>query len=49
MQKDIFDQAEFSLIVADDLKVMHAGLFAEAPIGLKLPQKPILKLGRAHV
>jgi propionate CoA-transferase len=50
LERDIFAQSEFPLIVADNLKTMDARLFAEAPIGLKLPQKPALKLGHAvHV
>jgi acyl CoA:acetate/3-ketoacid CoA transferase len=40
LQTQIMDQAEFPLIVADDLKVMHAKLFAEDLIGLSLPAKP---------
>ncbi|MCO5959183.1 acyl CoA:acetate/3-ketoacid CoA transferase, partial [Rhizobium sp. S101] len=40
LQAHIIDQSEFPLIVADDLKVMDAALFAEAPIGLSLPTKP---------
>jgi propionate CoA-transferase len=39
LQAHILDQSEFPLIVADDLKVMDANLFAEDPIGLSLPQK----------
>lgn len=40
LQAHIIDQSKFPLIVADDLKVMDAALFAEAPIGLSLPTKP---------
>lgn len=39
LQTQILDQSEFELIVADDLKVMDASLFAEANIGLALPTK----------
>nr|WP_209885241.1 acyl CoA:acetate/3-ketoacid CoA transferase [Rhizobium leguminosarum] len=39
LQSHILDQSEFPLIVAPDLKVMHAGLFGEAAIGLSLPAK----------
>jgi acyl CoA:acetate/3-ketoacid CoA transferase len=39
LQTQILDQSEFELIVADDLKVMDASLFAEANIGLALPVK----------
>ncbi|MFC0244687.1 acyl CoA:acetate/3-ketoacid CoA transferase [Falsochrobactrum ovis] len=44
LQTHILDQAEFPLIVADDLKTMDAALFGEEPIGLKLPQKPARRL-----
>jgi len=40
LQTHILDQSEFPLIVSDGLKVMEAGLFQEAPIGLTLPVKP---------
>ncbi|MCT6838184.1 MAG: hypothetical protein M3036_11115, partial [Bifidobacteriales bacterium] len=40
LQTQILDQSEFPLIVAGDLKLMAAELFAEGPFGLKLPQKP---------
>ena len=40
LQTHILDQSEFPLIVSDSLKVMDAGLFHEAPIGLTLPAKP---------
>ncbi|UWU15346.1 acyl CoA:acetate/3-ketoacid CoA transferase [Rhizobium sullae] len=40
LQAHILDQSEFPLIVSDNLKVMDAALFGEAPIGLKLSQKP---------
>ena len=39
LQSHILDQSEFPLIVAPDLKVMDAALFAEAAIGLSLPEK----------
>ncbi|MBY5402043.1 MAG: acyl CoA:acetate/3-ketoacid CoA transferase [Rhizobium sp.] len=39
LQFHILDQSEFPLIVAPDLKVMDAALFAEANIGLSLPEK----------
>jgi acyl CoA:acetate/3-ketoacid CoA transferase len=49
LERDILAQSEFPLIVSDTLKIMHAGLFSDAPIGLKLPTKPARKLGHAHV
>jgi acyl CoA:acetate/3-ketoacid CoA transferase len=39
LQQHILDQSEFPILVANDLKVMDAKLFAEAPIGLSLPVK----------
>jgi acyl CoA:acetate/3-ketoacid CoA transferase len=39
LQAHILDQSEFPLVVAPDLKVMDAALFAEANIGLSLPEK----------
>lgn len=45
LQTHILDQSEFPLIVSDKLKTMDAALFQEAPIGLRLPQKPARKLG----
>ena len=39
LQAHILDQSEFSLIIAEDLKVMDAKLFGEANIGLTLPKK----------
>ncbi|MFP5077803.1 acyl CoA:acetate/3-ketoacid CoA transferase [Rhizobium sp. YIM 134829] len=39
LQTHILAQSEFPLIVSEQLKVMDAALFAEAPIGLSLPQK----------
>lgn len=44
LQAHILDQAEFPLIVSDKLKQMDSALFAEAPIGLKLPRKAVRKL-----
>ncbi|UWF58832.1 acyl CoA:acetate/3-ketoacid CoA transferase [Brucella sp. 2716] len=40
LQAHILDQAEFPLIVSDQLKLMDEALFREEPIGLTLPQKP---------
>lgn len=40
LQAHILDQSEFPLKVAENLKTMDAGLFADANIGLKLEQKP---------
>ncbi|GAA2829525.1 acyl CoA:acetate/3-ketoacid CoA transferase [Aminobacter aminovorans] len=48
LQAHILDQSEFPLIVSDKLKQMDAALFADAPIGLKLPRKPLRKLEGAH-
>ena len=39
LQTHVLDQSEFPLMVAKDLKVMDARLFAEEPIGLSLPVK----------
>jgi acyl CoA:acetate/3-ketoacid CoA transferase len=39
LQEHVLGQSEFPLIVSDDLKVMDAKLFAEATIGLSLPNK----------
>lgn len=36
LQRDVLDQAEISLRVAPDLRLMHAALFREAPFGLEL-------------
>ena len=44
LQMHILDQAEFPLIVSDQLKIMDEALFREEPIGLELPQKPARKL-----
>lgn len=48
LKAHILDQSEFPLIVSDKLKQMDAALFADAPIGLKLPRKAERKLERAH-
>ncbi len=44
LQMHILDQAEFPLIVSDQLKIMDEALFRDEPIGLTLPQKPARKL-----
>ncbi|MEN0101089.1 MAG: hypothetical protein AAGC59_20050, partial [Brucella pseudogrignonensis] len=44
LQTHILDQAEFPLIVSDQLKLMDEALFRDEPIGLTLPQKPARKL-----
>lgn len=56
LQAHILGQSEFALIVPDNLKVMDAALFADAPLGLSLPGKPQRTLdgagqltGTAHV
>lgn len=36
LQRDVLDQADIPLRVADDLRLMDAALFREAPFGLKL-------------
>jgi acyl CoA:acetate/3-ketoacid CoA transferase len=36
LQRDVLDQAEIPLRVADDLRVMSAALFTDAPMGLQL-------------
>ncbi|WAH61122.1 acyl CoA:acetate/3-ketoacid CoA transferase [Pseudomonas silvicola] len=38
LERDVLAQAEFSLLVADDLKVMDPRLFTEAPMGLQLKE-----------
>ena len=49
LQTGILDQCEFPLLISDDLKVMGAALFQDAPIGLTLPVKPKLRLtGDSH-
>ncbi len=40
LQAYILDQSEFPLIVSDDLKLMDAALFGDAPLGLELAPKP---------
>ena len=40
LQAHVLDQAEFPLIVSDDLKLMDAALFGDAPLGLELAPKP---------
>jgi acyl CoA:acetate/3-ketoacid CoA transferase len=50
LQSAIIDQADFPLIISDQLKVMDAALFNERPIGLELPRKAPRTLGgAAHV
>ncbi|PDT45958.1 acyl CoA:acetate/3-ketoacid CoA transferase [Sinorhizobium fredii] len=49
LQTHILDQSEFPLIVSNEIKVMDAALFHEAPIGLTLPAKPRREIaGGAH-
>lgn len=49
LQAHILDQAEFPLIVSDDLKTMDAALFSEAPLHLTLPTKsPRTLTGATH-
>ena len=48
LQAHILDQSEFPLVVSDKLKQMDSALFAEAPVGLKLPRKAVRKLEGAH-
>ncbi|KQV64397.1 acyl CoA:acetate/3-ketoacid CoA transferase [Rhizobium sp. Root1220] len=45
LQREILDQSEFPLIVARDLRMMEARLFADDLIGLSLPQKKPRVLG----
>ncbi|MBS3651081.1 acyl CoA:acetate/3-ketoacid CoA transferase [Pseudaminobacter sp. 19-2017] len=47
LKTHILDQSEFPLLVSEDLKVMDAALFNEAPIGLTLPAKPKRSLTEA--
>ncbi|PZO79316.1 MAG: acyl CoA:acetate/3-ketoacid CoA transferase [Mesorhizobium amorphae] len=47
LQAHILDQAEFPLKVSDKLKVMDDALFREAPIGLRLKEKPAPRLDEA--
>lgn len=44
LERDILAQSEFPIIVSPDLKEMDAALFINAPIGMKLPQKPARNL-----
>lgn len=44
LQAHVLDQAEFPLIVSPSLTTMDSRLFAEAPIGLVLPEKPARQL-----
>ncbi|WP_269929339.1 acyl CoA:acetate/3-ketoacid CoA transferase [Aminobacter sp. HY435] len=48
LQAHILDQSEFPLIVSDKLKQMDAALFADAPVGLKLPRKAERRLEAVH-
>ncbi len=49
LQRDVLDQSEFPLAVADDLKTMDGALFGEAPIGLTLGRKaPRILPGVVH-
>ncbi|MEY9533934.1 acyl CoA:acetate/3-ketoacid CoA transferase [Sinorhizobium fredii] len=49
LQTHILDQSEFPLIVSNEIKVMDAALFHEAPIGLTLSAKPRREIaGGAH-
>ena len=36
LQRDVLEQAEIPLRVAEDLRVMDAALFIDAPMGLRL-------------
>ncbi|MGY4494627.1 acyl CoA:acetate/3-ketoacid CoA transferase [Pseudomonas sp. TE3610] len=38
LERDVLAQAEFALLVADDLKVMDPRLFTEGPMGLQLKE-----------
>ena len=40
VQRDVVAQSDLSLRVASDLKVMDSALFRDAPLELKLPEKP---------
>ncbi|OLP57862.1 acyl CoA:acetate/3-ketoacid CoA transferase [Xaviernesmea oryzae] len=46
LQRDILDQSEFPLRVADALMVMDARLFSKDNLGLTLPQKPARVLAK---
>ncbi|KRE53470.1 CoA-transferase [Arthrobacter sp. Soil736] len=41
LQKDILDRSEFPLLVSEDLRTMDLALFADAPVGLRLPPLPL--------
>lgn len=41
LQKDVLDRSEFPLIVSDELRTMDLALFADAPVGLRLPALPL--------
>jgi len=40
VQRDVVGQSDVPLRVAHDLKVMDPALFRDAPLELKLPEKP---------
>jgi acyl CoA:acetate/3-ketoacid CoA transferase len=48
LRTDVLDQAAFPLAVADDLRVMDAALFADAPFGLKLTARPPRSIAEAR-
>ncbi|WOS62729.1 acyl CoA:acetate/3-ketoacid CoA transferase [Sinorhizobium fredii] len=49
LQTHILNQSEFPLIVSNEMKVMDAALFHEAPLELTLPAKPRREIaGGAH-
>jgi propionate CoA-transferase len=48
LRTDVLDQAAFTLAVADDLRVMDAALFADAPFGLKLTARPPRSIAEAR-
>src|SRR6266850_5343461 len=41
LQRDVIDQAEIALGVADDLRVMNPALFTDAPFGLELRSEEV--------
>jgi acyl CoA:acetate/3-ketoacid CoA transferase len=41
LQKDVLDRSDFPLIVSDELRTMDLALFADAPVGLRLPALPL--------
>ena len=41
LQKDVLDRSEFPLIVSENLRTMDLALFADAPVGLRLPALPL--------